>query len=706
MRSMPVRTCSRLGTLLYEILTGRSPFVGTSPLDTLNRVVAHPPEALEDLVPEVPAGLSVLVDRLLRKEPAQRPQSAEQVAALLEASLPTTASRGSAPGTRSTKIPEAEVETIPEGPSPERPAPRREAELPAVAAAVPTTDSSESAFRGLTTLRQARGWGALALVLLALVTVRWLRGGSEATVYVAVLPSEIRSGAEIEGIDLVAAGVRLAIQRALLSLDGLSTVSSRVVDRVSPAGSPAEVARALLTDEVVASSLACDSQVCTLTLERLGSNNEVIWLDDLEVPVDAPSLTARAVIARLHRGFDDFEPRLGLPELEVPDQEYAAFLDLRQSFVERQTEADLGKILEENDRILQSTSGFLEAYLFAAEVYQRHYVEAGDRADLDSALALLEQAIELDPSAFEPRLRLAKVALDADDLELARSTLDSLRALEPGNPEVLTVEASLLQRDGRSGVALELMRAAAERRPSARVLYNTANLEYQQGEIGDARRHLDQALERAPSYFSARFLLAQIELLNGSAERAAALYGELAEQSPNRLLLSNLGLAYFLLGQFDRAASTFRRSVDLAPGNASSVLNLADAEQLRGHTEEAAVLYQRVLGLVDAEEPNVDAKVFSLRAQALAHLGQSRQAVIEIQRALELAPDHPEVAYEAAVVYAVIGETTSAMVHAERALALGVEARWFSFPWFESLGGQFRQDLGIAAEEVRSPSGS
>ncbi|MEM8934520.1 MAG: hypothetical protein AAGE94_25225, partial [Acidobacteriota bacterium] len=71
--------------------------------------------------------------------------------------------------------------------------------------------------------------------------------------------------------------------------------------------------------------------------------------------------------------------------------------------------------------------------------------------------------------------------------------------------------------------------------------------------------------------------------------------------------------------------------------------------------------------------------------QALAHLGESRAAVTVLQQALQQAPDHASVAYEAALVYALIGERTSALVHAEAALTRGVDPRWFGFPWFDDL---------------------
>ena len=78
----------------------------------------------------------------------------------------------------------------------------------------------------------------------------------------------------------------------------------------------------------------------------------------------------------------------------------------------------------------------------------------------------------------------------------------------------------------------------------------------------------------------------------------------------------------------------------------------------------------------------------SARAQALAHLGRDREAVEAIQRALQASPDNAQVALEAAVVYAALGESSSALFHAGRALASGVGRRWFDLPWFDAIRGR------------------
>jgi serine/threonine-protein kinase len=297
---------------------------------------------------------------------------------------------------------------------------------------------------------------------------------------------------------------------------------------------------------------------------------------------------------------------------------------------------------------------------------------------------LVGAARELAPG--DPRLLnlQAITAIDAGQFELAQKALDELEALQPGDVHNLQRRALLLERRGETGKAIEQMRIAVARQPSWWWLHGLARMEYRGGEPDAARQHLEELLERSPGNFQGLSLLAQIELTDGDAGRAIELYRELVVRTPGTVQLTNLGLAYLLERRYEEAAEVCRRAYEAAPGNPFFTLNLADAEALLDR-QTAPDLYRKVIELTLADPDPSHWQMLTVRAQALAHLGEHRRAVAAVQEALRQAPENSQVAYEAALVYAVIGETTSAQVHAERALRLGYGARWFSFPWFDDL---------------------
>lgn len=79
-----------LGVVLFEMLTGMSPFPGKTQIDIATAVLDKVPRRLDEIVPEVPPGLGDLVASLLAKDPADRPATAdalvEQVAAFQRSS--------------------------------------------------------------------------------------------------------------------------------------------------------------------------------------------------------------------------------------------------------------------------------------------------------------------------------------------------------------------------------------------------------------------------------------------------------------------------------------------------------------------------------------------------------------------------------------------------------------------------------------------
>jgi serine/threonine protein kinase len=72
-----------LGCALYFLLKGQSPFPDGSPIDKLLRHQLDPPPEIRKYRPDVPVGLAAVIDKLLRKDPADRYQTAAEVAKAL-----------------------------------------------------------------------------------------------------------------------------------------------------------------------------------------------------------------------------------------------------------------------------------------------------------------------------------------------------------------------------------------------------------------------------------------------------------------------------------------------------------------------------------------------------------------------------------------------------------------------------------------------
>ncbi|MHC4179958.1 MAG: protein kinase domain-containing protein [Planctomycetota bacterium] len=72
-----------LGCAMYAMCTGRSPFRAETTMAVLRRVCEEPPRPIREINPDIPEWLTEIIEKLYAKRPAERFQSAAEVAELL-----------------------------------------------------------------------------------------------------------------------------------------------------------------------------------------------------------------------------------------------------------------------------------------------------------------------------------------------------------------------------------------------------------------------------------------------------------------------------------------------------------------------------------------------------------------------------------------------------------------------------------------------
>ncbi|MEM8934756.1 MAG: serine/threonine-protein kinase, partial [Acidobacteriota bacterium] len=296
-----------LGVLLYELLADRSPFEGTSALDTLRRVVEMEPEPVEQLRPDTPAALAALIAQLLDKDPNRRPRGAAEVERTL-ASLDTS------DDTLTSGTPRPSAVARRPGASPRS----RRITIAALAVAALTVAA----------LLSVREWSAE-------------RGAShvEAPIYVAALPPDVRPDGGSEagggGLTTFAEAVRVAMVRGLIALDGVSAKATAEIDRID--GSPLDIARSVGADEILSATVVYRPASARVSLGRLRVADGVVTTSTaFDVPTDDLLLTVRAVSAQVRGLYPVQNVRPDAPGLDVGPEALRRFIELRRTFLMRE----------------------------------------------------------------------------------------------------------------------------------------------------------------------------------------------------------------------------------------------------------------------------------------------------------------------------------------------------------------------------------
>src|SRR6185436_10540985 len=353
---------------------------------------------------------------------------------------------------------------------------------------------------------------------LALAVALELAGPAKpaAPLYVAVLQPKLRTGPASAETDFLAFTVRGALQSALTRFEGVFPKATSEVDAVS--GPPVAVARAVAAGEVLEPAFACQARTCAVEVSRLrGSVGAVTWSERIDVPLDSPLTTARALTVLVSRGFRERRPRPGVPEPRVSPQDYAEYLDVRRQHSSGSAAA--ADLLPRLDAIRRRSLDFVDPYLVEAQIELNRFEQTRDTAQLNRALALLADARGMAPGDPEVRFTFAYALLRSGRLDVAEKAIADFERQAPGDVRVLDLKADLLERQGKPREALALSRTASDSQPSWARLYGYARRAWRQGEIAAARQSLETLLARSPGNSAGRMLLATIELTNGDPAR-------------------------------------------------------------------------------------------------------------------------------------------------------------------------------------------
>jgi tetratricopeptide (TPR) repeat protein len=237
----------------------------------------------------------------------------------------------------------------------------------------------------------------------------------------------------------------------------------------------------------------------------------------------------------------------------------------------------------------------------------------------------------------------------------------------PQNPVAHYNLATVLDRSGKVGEAIEHYRAAVRLKPDYVKAHNNLGAALAVvGKTSEAIKHYQEALRLEPDNAEARSNLGLALAAAGRSDEAIEYYRQLLRRNPEDAAAhNNLALVLAGLGRTEEAIEHYQEALRLKPEYAEAHNNLGNALDSLGKIDEAIEHYQQALRL----KPDY-AEAHNNLATVLAGLGKTGEAIEHYQQALRLKPGYAEAHNNLARALAGIGKTDEAIAHYDQALRL------------------------------------
>ncbi|MDF1799632.1 MAG: tetratricopeptide repeat protein [Planctomycetota bacterium] len=243
------------------------------------------------------------------------------------------------------------------------------------------------------------------------------------------------------------------------------------------------------------------------------------------------------------------------------------------------------------------------------------HFEAGE---YEQASFAFSKALELKPGDVKTIVYQAKCLFEQGWIDRALELVDTVRDLDPASPEpdLLHGGASARKRDWRA--ALVSFDAAIARAPrSAMAHYHRGVTLYQMQKLDEASASLRRACELNPEHFEAHYNLGGILLELGANDKAQAYLERAYSAGTGRPELPAMRQVLY----------------ELDPAGAQRLRALADLDEARGDLVGALYFTERAL-VLDRDS----VRSLHLKGRILLENGDPGGAVLELERAVELAP--------------------------------------------------------------------
>ena len=549
LRGQPVDSRSDIfspGVLLYELATGRRPFLADNSADLTSSILKESPPPLAALKPDLPRHLSRIVERCLEKERENRYQSALDI--------------------------RNELRSL-----------RKEVES-GVSISGASVSGTKPAGRGL----RGRWWMGIAAVVIAVAGFVLLQGRGEQAPSpeppvtasappeksIAVLPFSDLSPQKDQ--EYFSDGISeelltmLARVRELKVTARTSSFSFKGKDIEVP-----EIGRQLGVSYVLEGSVRMSGDRVRITAQLIQTADGFqVWSQNWDRTLDDIFAIQDEIAGEVVR---ELKVTLlgGAPKARATDPKaYALHLQAVQLSRKRSAEG-----YAQSDSLYHLALAIDSTYApswvnLATNLVNEVFIGVSSAEDgFPRAREAANKALAIDPGSADAHGALGSIAVADGNLAEGAAHFERALELDPASPSVLGNSSMVLKSLGRIDEAVALDEETVRRDPvNTNWLFNLAAAKHWAGQNDESIALFRTVLRLSPNFSGARLILGEALLEKGDAEAALAEF----EQEPYELFrLIGLPLAYHDLGreaEFQKALDELIAKVGpLSPYDVASV---------------------------------------------------------------------------------------------------------------------------------------
>jgi TolB-like protein/Flp pilus assembly protein TadD len=646
-----------LGIILYEMLTGRVPFEGETPLSIALKHKSEMPKDPRELNAQIPEDLSQVILKCLEKERSKRFQKAEEL--LLD------------------------LKKIEEGiPTTEKVLPRRPK----------TTKDITVTFR--------RSWVAIAALFVAVIAIGigviYIVNKRPAPIgelekekkMLVVLPFENLGPPEDE---YFADGITEEISARLGSIAGLGVIARTSANKYKDTNkSIQEISEELGVNYILEGSVrwqkaAEDQGKVRVTPQLIRvSDGTHIWADVYDETIadvfQVQSDIAKQVVHAMDIAL--LEPELRALESRPTDdsEAYNYYLRGRDYFKRFKGEKDYLIAIQMFEEAINLDSDFALAYAELSKAHTDLYYMYYDRSQerLRKAKKAVDKALQIDPDLPEVNLALGYYYYHGEfDLDRALELFEVAQKDLPNDSELMSMIGFVQRRQAKWEKALANIKKASELNPhDPNVKRELASTFYFLREYKQAERYYDEAIALAPDNpFSYQFKAWLYLQWKGDTKRAR----EVLEEAGKNLNLSSYPGLINLSAHIEIIDRDYRKALELVsllPDDLIAVTFSISKDQLyawiytlmgekklaRSHYEAARESLEKKI----KDDPE-NSQLHGRLGIVYASLGFKEEAIRECKLLVELYPPSKDAVfgpYQMAVlaaIYAIVGEHDEAI---------------------------------------------